>query len=203
MFLVVGWDEFSFFAPDLVLAALGATQVDLRTLEVSRARVPQAVVHTPISLRFFQVTGTIGRDRLNVDVGTPAVDLLYDLRGFHGSERDPAGRAFRWTGSRVTLSLPAGGAVTLVVGGGRPPGAPPAEIAVSVGERVLGRRAVGVTRQAIRLDLPETGAPGPIDLEIESTTFQPRAFGLSPDSRDLGVRLYGVLVHPPRAPAAP
>ena len=202
VFLVVGRQELSFFAPDLELAALGATQVDLRTLEVTRARVPQAVVHTPIPLRFFQVTGTIGRDRLEVDVGRP-VDLLYDLRGFHGSERDQAGRAFRWTGSRVSLTLPAAGAVTLVVGGGRPPGAPPAEIAVSVGERVLGRRALGETRQAIRLDLPEAGAPGPIDLEIESTTFQPRAFGLSPDSRDLGVRLYGVLVHPPRAPSGP
>ena len=89
------------------------------------------------------------------------------------------------------------GAVTLVVGGARPPGAPPAEIAVSVGGRVLGRWALGETRQTIRLDLPETGAPGPIDLEIESTTFQPRALGLSPDERDLGVQLYRVLVHPP------
>ena len=201
VFLVVGRQELSFFAPDLELAALGATQVDLRTLEVTRARVPQAVVHTPIPLRFFQVTGTIGRDRLEVDVGRP-VDLLYDLRGFHGSERDQAGRAFRWTGSLVSLTLPAAGAVTLVVGGPRPPGAPPAEIAVSVGERVLGRRALGETRQAIRLDLPETGAPGPIVLEIESTTFQPRAVGASPDTRDLGVQLYRVLVHPaPERPA--
>ena len=203
VFLVVGWDEFSFFAPDLALAAIGRTQVDLRTLEVTRARVPQAVVNTPIPLRFFQVTGTIGRDRLDVDVGTPAVDLLYDLRGFHGSERDAAGRAFRWTGSRGSLTLPAGGAVTLVVGGPRPAGAPPAEIGVSVGERVLGRRVLGETRQAIRLDLPEMGAPGPIDLEIESTTFQPLSLGSSPDERDLGVQLYRVVVHPPPARPAP
>ena len=202
VFLVVGRQELSFFAPDLELAALGRAQVDLRTLEVTRARVPQAVVHTPVPLRFFQVTGTIGRDRLEVDVGTP-VDLLYDLRGFHGSERDAAGRAFRWTGSRVSLTLPAGGAVTLVVGGARPPGAPPAEIGVSVGERVLGRRVLGETRQAIRLDLPEMGAPGPIDLEIESTTFQPLSLGLSPDERDLGVQLYSVVVHPPPAQPAP
>ena len=202
VFLVVGRQELSFFAPDLELAALGRTQVDLRTLEVTRARVPQAVVHTPIPLRFFQVTGTIGRDRQEVDVGTP-VDLLYDLRGFHGSERDQAGRAFRWTGSRVSLTLPAAGAVTLVVGGARPPGAPPAEIGVSVGERVLGRRVLGEARQAIRLDLPEMGAPGPIDLEIESTTFQPLSLGSSPDERDLGVQLYSVVVHPPPARPAP
>ena len=72
---------------------------------------------------------------------------------------------------------------------------------MSVGERLLGRREVAETPQAIRLDLPETGGPGPIDLVIESTTFQPRALGQSPDSRDLGVRLYGLLVHP--APARP
>ena len=119
VFLVVGRREFSFFAPDLALAAIGAEQVDLRTLEATRERVPQAVVRTPIPLQFFQVTGTIGRDRLDVDVGTPAVDLLYDLRGFHAleRERDPAGGTFRWTGPRASLTLPGGAAVTLVVAG--------------------------------------------------------------------------------------
>ena len=162
-------------------------------------------VRTAVPLRFFQVTGTIDRDRAAVDVGTPAVDLLYDLRGFHASERDgdASGDTFRWTGPRAFLTLPAGGSVTLVVAGARPPGAPPAEIAVSVGERVLERRVVARGRQTIRLDLPETGAAGPIYLEIESTTFQPRAFGSSPDPRELGVRLYGVLVHPFPARPAP
>ena len=72
VFLVVGRDEFSFLAPDLALAAIGGTQVDHRALEITRGRVPQAVVHLPIPLRFFQVTGTIDRDRLDVDVGTSA-----------------------------------------------------------------------------------------------------------------------------------
>ena len=155
-----------FLADDLnVVAAF-----DLRTLEATRERVPQAVVRTPIPLQFFKVTGTIGRDRLDIAVGTPAVDLLYDLRGFHPSERegDPAGGTFRWTGSRASPTLPAGGAVTLVVAGARPPGGSPAEIAVSVGEwrdgrrlegeRLVGRRALAGSPQAIRLDLPETGA---------------------------------------------
>ena len=72
VFLVVGRDEFSFLAADLELAAIGGTQVDHRALERTRGRVPQAVVRLPIPLRFFQVTGTIERDRLDVDVGTPA-----------------------------------------------------------------------------------------------------------------------------------
>ncbi|MYN66408.1 MAG: hypothetical protein F4X11_15470 [Acidobacteria bacterium] len=205
VFFVVGRDDFSFFAPDLALAAIGRTQIDLRTLEVTRARVPQAVVRTPILLRFFQVTGTADGERLDVDVGTPAVDLLYDLRGFHASEpeRGPTRRTFRWTGPRASLRLPAASAVTLVAAGPRPPGVAPAEITVSVGERVLGRWTLAGTPQAVRMDLPETGGPGPIELEIESTTFRPEAFGSSPDRRDLGVRLYRVLVDPPPAEPAP
>ena len=41
---------------------------------------------------------------------------------------------FRWTGARAALTLPGGAGVTLVVGGGRPAGTPPAEISVWVGE---------------------------------------------------------------------
>ena len=203
VFVVVGQRGFSFFAPDLALASAGGTQVDLHTLEATRGRVPQAVVRTPIPLQFLQVTGTADGDRREVDVGTPAVDLLYDLRGFHASEleRGPTRRTFRWTGPRASLRLPAASAVTLVVAGPRPPGAAPAEITVSVGERVLGRWTLAGTPQAVRMDLPETGGPGPIELEIGSTTFQPEVLGSSPDRRDLGVRLYRVQVHPPPAPA--
>lgn len=205
VFLVAGRHEFSFFAPDLALAAVGGTEVDLRLLETTRGRVPQAVVQTPIALRFYRVTGTVGRDRLDVDVGTPASDLLYNLEGFHASEREGGapGGAFRWTGPRASLTLPAGEAVTLVVAGTRPPGAPPAEMAVSAGGRLLELRALETTPQAIRLDLPETAAAGPVDLHISATTFRPQDFGSSPDPRDLGVRLYGVRVHPPPARPAP
>ena len=63
VFLVVGREEFSFFAPDLALAAIGGTQIDLHTLETTRARVPRAAVRTPIPLRFFQVTGMIVAER--------------------------------------------------------------------------------------------------------------------------------------------
>ena len=98
VFMLAGRYDFSFFAPDLALAAIGATQVDLRLLEITRGRVPRAVVQLPIRMRFFRVTGTVGRDRLDVDVGTRAVDLLYNLRGFHAPEREGGGRAARSAG---------------------------------------------------------------------------------------------------------
>ena len=204
VFLALGPQEFSFFAPDFVLEARDPAHIDLRVLEHTRTRAPQAVVSTPIQLQLFQVTRTRGRDQPDVDIGTPADDLLYDLHGFHGPERDrdPARGTFRWTGPQASLTLPGGEAVTLVVAGPRPPGTPPAEISVRIGEQLVGERVLGETPQAIRLALPETGAPGPIDLTIQSTVFQPRSLGLSPDPRDLGVRLYRVAVHlPPERPA--
>ena len=119
--------DFSFFASDLALEAVGSAHLNLRTLERTRTRVPQAVVLTPIQLQLFRVTRTVGPDRTALDVGTPADDLLYDLRGFHAPERDqdPARGTFRWTGPRASLTLPGGRDVTLVVAGGRPPGTPP------------------------------------------------------------------------------
>ena len=204
VFLALGQQEFSFFAPDLALEAVGLAHIDLRLLERTRTRVPQAVVPTPIPLQLFQVTRTRGRDQPAVDVGTPADDLLYDLQGFHGPERDgdPARGTFRWTGPQASLTLPGGEAVTLVVAGTRPPGTPPAEISVWIGERLVGERVLGETPQAVRLDLPETGDTDPIDLTIQSTVFNPRSLGLSSDPRDLGVRLYRVAVElPPERPA--
>ena len=205
VFLALGPQEFSFFAPDLVLEAVGTAHIDLRVLERTRTRAPQAVVSTPIQLQLFQVTQTVERDHPVVDVGTPADDLMYDLQGFHGPERDredPARGTFRWTGPQASLTLPGGEAVTLVVAGTRPPGTPPAEISVRIGEQLVVERVLGDTPQAIRLALPETGAQGQIDLTIQSTVFQPRSLGLSPDPRDLGVRLYRVAVElPPERPA--
>ena len=206
VFLALGPQEFSFFAPDLVLEAVGPAHIDLRVLERTRTRAPQAVVSTPIQLQLFQVTQTVERDHPVVDIGTPADDLLYDLQGFHGPERDredPARGTFRWTGPQASLTLPGGEAVTLVVAGTRPPGTPPAEISVRIGEQLVGERVLGETPQAIRLALPETGAHGQIDLTIQSTVFQPRSLGLSPDPRDLGVRLYRVAVHSPRERPVP
>ena len=204
VFVVVGQQEFSFFAPDFALAAVERAHIDLYTLERTRTRAPQAVVSTSIRLQLFQVTRTSGPARTAIDVGTPADDLLYDLQGFHGPERDgdPARGTFRWTGPQASLTLPGGEAVTLVVAGTRPPGTPPAEISVWIGERLVGERVLGETPQTIRLDRPETGDPGPIDLTIQSTVFNPRSLGLSSDPRDLGVRLYRVAVElPPERPA--
>ena len=107
VFLALGQQEFSFFAPDFVLEARDPAHIDLRALERTRARAPQAIVPTPIQLQLFQVTRTRDREPPDVDIGTPADDLLYDLHGFHAPERDPARGTFRWTGPSASLTLPA------------------------------------------------------------------------------------------------
>ena len=72
-----------------------------------------------------------------------------------------------------------------------------------VGNQEIERRVLETIPRAIRLELPETAAAGPVDLEIVSTTFQPQDFDSSPDPRELGVRLFGVRVHPPAVAPAP
>ena len=203
VFVVVGQQEFSFFAPDFALAAVESAHIDLYTLERTRTRAPQAVVSTPIRCSHSRSPGRAAppdghrcRDACRRPPVRPA--------GLPWAERDgdPARGTFRWTGPQASLTLPGGEAVTLVVAGTRPPGIPPAEISVWIGERLVGERVLGETPQTIRLDQPETGDPGPIDLTIQSTVFNPRSLGLSSDPRDLGVRLYRVAVElPPERPA--
>ena len=79
----------------------------------------------------------------------------------------------------------------LVVAGGRPAGAPPAEISVWTGRyQIADSLVVENQPQAITLDIPPSERAGPTELMIRSTVFQPEALGLSPDTRNLGVRVY-------------
>ena len=113
VFLALGQQEFSFFAPDLALEAVGLAHIDLRLLERTRTRVPQAVVPTSIPLQLFQVTRTRGRDQPAVDVGTPADDLLYRPARF------PWARARRGSGPRHVPGDRATGVPHAAWGGGR------------------------------------------------------------------------------------
>ena len=91
VFVVVGSRDVSFFAPDLALEAVGSAQIDLRLLERTRTRVPQAGVPTSIPLQLFQVTQTAERDHTVVDVGTPADDLLSRPAGLPWARARPGG----------------------------------------------------------------------------------------------------------------
>ncbi len=184
-------DFFSFFAPEFSLTGIGRAHIDLLMLEQTRTRAPQDAVRPPIRLRVFQVrrTDTVP---VAVDVGDPAADVFFGLEGFHAAERDGWGDGtFRWSSERASFTIPAGVHAALTVAGGRPAGAPPAALRVWMGdELVVERRVLGDEPQVIVLGAP--AASGSTRLTIESTTFQPRALGISADARILGVKLYRV-----------
>ena len=192
-------DVFSFFAPALALAELRHASVDVLTLEHTRARPPQAAVGSPIRLQVLRVTPNAAAVRTAVDVGNLADDVFFNVRGFYGAERDstPDAGTFRWSTARAALTIPGGTGITLVVGGGRPEGAPPAELSVWIGDHLaVDRMTVADRLQEITVDTPWISAVRPVELTMQSTVFQPHDFGGSVDDRDLGVKVHRVEFRP-------
>ena len=84
--------------------------------------------------------------------------------------------------------------------GGRPPAAPPADVTVRVGDRLLGSVRVGDGFSEYDLAIPPDLAGSlaergePVRLVLRSTVWNPyRVLGL-PDDRDLGVMVDRVAV---------
>ena len=71
--------------------------VDVLMLERTRTRLPQAAVQSSVPLQVYRVSPHIA-DRVAVDIGDPADDTFFDLRGFHGAERGARepDATFRW-----------------------------------------------------------------------------------------------------------
>ncbi len=194
VFVVAGQRGFSLHAPELVLSEVRQASIDLRTLERTWERAPRGVVDVSIGLRILQAArGEASTARTGVDVGDLADDVVAGLRGFHAAERDGAGRSFRWSEDAASIAVPGGDRIRLVVAGARPPAAAPAEISVWAGpHRIADGLVIGNDPHAITLDLPASERSGSTELTIRSTAIQPRALGLSSDSRNLGVRVYRV-----------
>ena len=135
--------------------------------------------------------------RTAVNIGNPADDIVSNLTGFYAAEQDPAAGPYRWTREVASFAVPAGGRVMLVVAGGRPAGAPPAEISVWAGRYQIADDVVVENQpQTITLDIPPEERAGPTELLIRSTVVQPQALGTGADTRNLGVRVYRADVLP-------
>ena len=203
VFIVVGRQGFSFPAPDLTLLEFREARIDVLTLEQTLDRLPQALEESSARMRILQVAGAAGDalpPRTAVNVGNPADDIVSNLTGFYAAEQDPAAGPYRWTREVASFAVPAGGRVMLVVAGGRPAGAPPAEISVWAGRHQIADDVVVENQpQAITLDIPPDERAGPTELLIRSTTIQPQTLGTGADTRNLGVRVYRADV----LPAAP
>ena len=216
VFIVVGRQGFSFPALDLTLSEFRDISIDVLTLEQTMERLPQALVENSARMRIMKVArgdGIALPARTAVNIGNPVDDIVSNLQGFYAAEQDPASGPYRWSRELASFAIPPGDRVMLVVAGARPARVAPAEISVWAGRYQIADSVIIENQpQTITLDIPPAESAGPTELMIRSTTFQPEALGLSPDTRNLGVRVYRADILPaeseepdepaPEAPAA-
>ena len=134
----------------------------------------------------------------DLDVG--ARDDLHVVR-FHSREQSD-GRTMRWTlpTSYVTVPIhPGVRRITLWMSdGGRPAGAPPAQVAVHLGAHHLGTAAVDTGFEPYAFDVPPAAAAGageePVRLRLVSTVWNPHERLGTGDDRTLGVMVDRVRV---------
>ena len=136
-----------------------------------------------------------------LDVGVS--DDLHVVR-FHAKEQTD-GRTFRWTQARSFVIVnrigPTARTIALWMNdGGRPPAAPPADVTVLIGERILGTiRVTGGFREydvPIPPDVAAAAAASnePVRVTLRTQTWNPLATLGTADPRDLGVMLDRVAV---------
>ena len=189
-------------------------QWSVNVLRSERFRVPEydsplnAYPRFPRSKQFdytlyeFGPPGNIGPEGIfDLDVGIR--DDLNVLR-FHAKE-ETEGRTIRWSRnfSYVIVSAvhPTDREVTLWLSdGGRPGTAPPAEVAVQLGDHVLGSVRVTTGFKPYSLSIPPAVASAlaasgePVRLKLSTTTWNPETQIGTPDDRQLGVMVDRVTV---------
>jgi hypothetical protein len=134
-----------------------------------------------------------------LDVGIS--DDLHAVR-FHAKEQTE-GRTFRWTQAQsfviVNRIAPTARAIALWMNdGGRPAAAPPADVTVLIGERVLGTVRVSGGFQEYEVPIPPDVAAAagtePVRVTLRTPTWNPLTTLGRSDNRDLGVMLDRVAV---------
>ena len=189
-------------------------QWSVKVLRSERFRVPEydsplnAYPRFPRSKQFdytlyeFGPPGNIGPEGVfDLDVGIR--DDLNVLR-FHAKE-ETEGRTIRWSRNFSYVIVSAVHAtdreVTLWLSdGGRPGTAPPAEVAVQLGDYVLGSVLVNTGFKPYSLSIPPAVASAvaasgePVRLKLSTTTWSPETQIGTPDDRQLGVMVDRVTV---------
>ena len=134
----------------------------------------------------------------SIDVGDISQDYRYLLKGFFAPENNESG-SFRWTNGKGNLYLPSVSRVTLVVGGGRPPGMQKARLKCTLynGEIVY-EGSLTNEKQEIVIRIPAwvKRTNRPFNFILLSDVFYPNQIGTSRDGRKLGIQLYRVELKP-------
>jgi hypothetical protein len=137
----------------------------------------------------------------SVRVGDPREDAGILVSGFYAPEAEvrpgQSSRPFRWTGPLARLAFPPGTAVVLTLDTSRPAGAAPARLEVDVDGVPVAVSLGEAGWQRLRISLPPLErAPRKRILSLRTNAFRMAALGLSPDDRDLGVRVVGAGLEP-------
>lgn len=192
---------------DLISSAWSATPVTIGRIDVPEYEAPyNAYPRTVETKKFGYGVYELGPPRshagpFSLDIGTD--DDLNVLR-FNAKET-AAGRTIRWTAARSFLVIDriraADRQIAFVMSdGGRPAAAPPADVTVKDGDRLLGEFRVNGTFAPYEVPIPPdvaaaAGASGePVRLTIETRTWNPAKVLGGSDDRNLGVMVDSVAV---------
>jgi hypothetical protein len=138
---------------------------------------------------------------LSVSVGDPVEDAAILVSGFHDPEvevrpgRGP--RRFRWTGPLARMAFTTAAAVELTIDPSRPASAGPSAVEVDVEGAPATVAPPGAGSPFLRVFLPRLDGPARKRiLSVRARTFRMAELGLSPDERELGVRVVSARLEP-------
>jgi hypothetical protein len=136
-----------------------------------------------------------------VSVGDPREDAGILVSGFHDAEveRRPGGgpRPFRWAGPVARMAFSTTAAVELTIDPSRPAPAGPAALEAEVDGAPVAVAPAEAGSPLLRVRLPRLdGPPRKRILSLRAKPFRMADLGLSPDARELAVRVLSARIDP-------
>ena len=191
---------------DWALTPLPGLWLDTTVLESSYYHFPTQILRftLPVELYAFEPTTSAADQTLRIDVGT--TDFFYLGKGWHGKEWLSDDLTIRWTDDAAQFSLP-----DVLIGEGElrlrlrmaasdQSEQVPTVVRLRQGPQSVTQWQVDTTWNVYEVTLPasvlqasdglassSSGPSAPLDLWLETETWNPAALGLSADARDLGV----------------
>jgi hypothetical protein len=124
-----------------------------------------------------------------------------NLSGFYGLERDDKNRDFRWTSGIASLDVPPlddsnNFQLSLSVGLNLPRGVKPPSLQVFINHHFLGEKQLSEKEVLLKFRVPardlKKGAVNSLQLKVP--TFCLAKLGLGPDQRELGIKVYQLIL---------
>jgi len=201
LFLVKGDDAPALFSDEFVLVPRKGLWIDVPALEHSYEHIPTQRLRFTLPLEIYLILPTEEAHSadsypLHVDIGF--LDSSFLQGGFYEKERASDQTDFRWTARTAALVLPPISAgrdlvVTLRMASARPEGAPSSNVSLHLNGVLLDEFQPGQEFETYRIRVPASFLDNlwgrTLVLRLESDTWNPRAMGVSEDSRDLGTML--------------